>query len=332
MGFIKDKNLIKYTGRTYEITYNFTDGTLTTNHPRKEEYIEQTVKNNWNSDLAKIIGIAVYNNHCYGALNPFIETIVLQAPKFLRALANAPHWIDANKYIKMAKKEWKYILQIEQHIDGIGIPSLDDWVKMVNGMKLNLNYLETKWFQHYPNAEFVKHFAGQLEMYQGIVNHGVVHDIIEWYNENKIDIKPFLKNKNLLQTLKDLQLNKKMLYEKEITDGITQMCEKYKYIEQTDADGWKYQLLKNREDFAKEAIEMNNCLHRMEYDIKMSKGKCIIVVATATDGKRIDMELAIKRDGTLKMYQAYYKNDRVLTTRDENHLKKWVDGINCLKG
>lgn len=331
MGFIKDKNLIKYTGRTYEITYNFTDGTLTTNHPKKEEYIKQTVHNNWGSDLAKIIMLASCSNYRYGALNPFIETILLQAPKFLRALVNAPLWIDANKYIKMAKKEWKYILQIE-HNDEIGILSIDDWCKMVNGMKLNLNNLETKWFQHYPNVEFVKHFAGQLEMYQGIVNHGVVYDIIEWYNDNKIDIKPFLKNKNLLQILKDLQLNKDMLYEQQIADGITQMCEKYKYLEQTDADGWTYQLLKSRDDFKKEATEMNNCLRRMEYDIKMSKGKCIIVVATTVDGQRIDMELVIKRDGKLDMYQAYYKNDRVLTTRDERHLESWVDGINCLRG
>ena len=332
MGFIKDKNLIKYTGKTYEITYNFTDGTLTTNHPNKEEYIAQTVKNNFNSDLAKVIMLAAYSNSRYGALNPFIETIVSQAPKFLKALVNACLWADTNKYIKIAKKEWKYILQIEQRIDGIGIPSLDDWCKMVNAMKLNLNNLETKWFQHYPNADFVKHFAGQLEMYQGIVNHGVVHDIIEWYNANKIDIKPFLKNKNLLQILKDLQLNKDMLYEKQITDGITQMCEKYKYLEQTDADGWTYQLLKSCEDFTKEATEMHNCLRRMEYDIKMSKGKCIIVVATTADGTRIDMELEIKRDGRLNMYQAYYKNDKVLTTRDERHLESWVDGINCLRG
>ena len=111
MGFIKDKNLIKYTGKTYEITYNFTDGTLTTNHPNKEGYIAQTVNNNFNSDLAKVIMLASYSNSRYGALNPFIETIVSQAPKFLRALVNACLWADTNKYIKMAKKEWKYILQ-----------------------------------------------------------------------------------------------------------------------------------------------------------------------------------------------------------------------------
>ena len=331
MGFIKDKNLIKYTGRSYEITYNFTDGTLTTNHPKKEEYINQTVQRNWGSDLAKIIMLASYSNSRCDTLNPFIETIVLQAPKFLRTLANASSWIDANKYIKMAKKEWKYILQIE-HDDGIGILSIDDWCQVISGIKLNLNNLEIKWFKYYQNIEFVKHFAGQLEMYQDIVNQGVVYNIIEWYNANKIDIKPFLKNKNLLQVLKDLQLNKDMLYEKQIADGITQMCKKYQYLEQTDADGWTYQLLKSHDDFRKEATEMNNCLLRMEYDIKMSKGKCIIVVATTADGTRIDIELRIKRDGKLDMYQAYYKNDRVLTTRDTNHLEKWVDGINCLRG
>ena len=145
MGFIKDKNLIKYTGRSYEITYNFTDGTLTTNHPKKEEYINQTVQRNWNSDLAKIIMLASYSNSRCDTLNPFIETIVLQAPKFLRALANASHWIDANKYIKMAKKEWKYILQIE-HDDGIGILSINDWCQMITGIKLNLNNLEIKYY------------------------------------------------------------------------------------------------------------------------------------------------------------------------------------------
>ena len=331
MGFIKDKNLIKYTGRNYEITYNFTDGTLTTNHPNKEEYIGQTVSRCGRvNSFAEMISLAfAYNKYCRQPLNPFIETILLQAPKTFAVIANASY-THINDYIDMAKQNWKYVLQVEA--DGREFYDVKNWCLAINTIKFNLNELELKWLEIYQNIDFVRQFAGQLEMYDGLLCDCYIDDLIKWYTNNKIDIKPFLKNKNLLHTLKDLKLNKDMLYETKITDGITEMYEKYKYLEQTDADGWTYRLLKSREDFRKEATEMNNCLWTMEYDAKMSAGQCVIVVATTADGIKIDIELQPVADRVMLIRQAYYGNDWGLEKKDKEHLKKWVDGINCLMG
>lgn len=331
MGFIKDKNLIKYTGRTYEITYNFTDGTLTTNHPKKEEYIEQMVNRCCRvNSFAKMLNLAFsHNKYCEQPLDPFIETILLQAPKTFEVLAVACY-TRINEYIDMAKQNWKYVLQLEA--DGREFYNIENWFLEINTLKFNLNELEVKWLETYPNIDFVRCFAGQLEMYNELLCDCYIEDLIKWYNHNKIDIKPFLKNKNLLHTLKDLKLNKDMLYETKITDGIAEMYEKYKYLEQTDADGWTYRLLKSREEFRKEATEMHNCLWTMEYDAKMGEGQCVIVVATTADGIKIDIELQPVADRIMLIRQAYYGYDFGLKKEDKEHLKKWVDGINCLRG
>lgn len=319
MGYTKDKNLIKYQGKNYQIIYNFTDGTFTTNHPKGNTFIKQTV--NHSSDvLAKIIFLAVKSNE---KLNPFIETILSQAPRFLDTLVHTVY-VDANKYIEMAKDNWNNALELEK---SDGWSSLNQWATRMSTLKFNLNELELKWFKWFKNAEFVKHFAGQLEMYNKFLDKNYIFDIINWYNNNKIEISPFLKNKNLLQVVKELKIN----MNKNFDMGIMNTYEKYKYLENTDTDGWTYQILKSREDFKKEANNMHNCLYRMEYDKKMSNGQCVIVVAIKPDGTKIDIELEPTGDGKLSLSQAFYKNDKWLTGEDTKHLNKWLDGMSYLR-
>lgn len=324
MGYTKDKNLIKYQGKNYQIIYNFTDGTLTTNHPKGNTYIKQTASHS--SDiLSKMIYLAANNNE---KLNPFIETILSQAPRFLETLvhtATIAFNMDANKYIKIAKDNWNNALELEK---SDGWSNLNEWTNNMTVLKFHFNKLEFKWFKQFENVDFVKHFAGQLEMYDKFLDKNYMFEIIDWYNNNKIEISPYLKNKNLLQVIKELEINMR----KNFDIGIINTYEKYKYLENTDADGWTYQILKSREDFKKEADNMHNCLYRMEYDKKMANGKCVIVVAIKPDGTRIDIELTPTRDGRLSLSQKFYKNDRCLTKEDRKHLAEWLDGISYLRG
>ena len=64
-----------------------------------------------------------------------------------------------------------------------------------------------------------------------------------------------------------------------------------------------------------------NVLRTMKAD-----GKSIIVVATTSDGIRIDVELKQHADGTIYVSQAYYDNDRCLSKEHRTHLKEWADG------
>lgn len=318
MGYTKDKNLLKYQGKNYQIIYNFADGTLTTNHPKGKDFIKQTAGRS-KDILSKMLYLAAYSNE---KLNPFIETILLQAPKLFKEMAGATYY-DTNKYIKIAKNNWKTTLELEKS-DGIEWSNLEEWETSIAALKLHLNELEFKWFQQFNNIDFVKHFAGQLEMYESFLNINRISKILDFYNKNKINISSYLKNKNLLQVIKELEIG----IHESICTGIINMYEKYKYIESTDTDGWTYQILKSSEDFKKEAENMHNCLYRMEYDKKMANGKCVIVVAIKPDGTRIDIELTPTRDGRLSLSQKFYKNDRCLTMEDRKHLAEWLDGMN----
>lgn len=322
MGYTKDKNLIKYQGKNYQIIYNFTDGTLTTNHPKGNNYIKQTASHSGDI-LGQMIFLASKSNE---KLNPFIETILSQAPRFFEKLVNTTT-IDGyvNKYIEIAKDNWNNTLELEK---SDGWSNLSGWITSMAILKFNFNELELKWFKLFKNAEFVKHFAGQLEMYNKFLDKNYICYILDWYNNNKIEISPFLKNKNLLQVLKELKIN----MNKNFDIGIINTYEKYKYLENTDADGWTYQILKSRKDFKKEAENMHNCLYRMEYDKTMANGRCIIVVAIKPDGTKIDIELKPTRDGRLSLHQAFYKNDMWLTAQDTKHLNMWLDGMNNLRG
>ena len=320
MGYTKDKNLIKYQGKNYQIIYNFADGTLTTNHPKGKDFIKQTAGRS-NDILSKIIFLAVKSNE---KLNPFIETILSQAPKFFDSLVHAAY-ANTNKYIEIARDNWNNALELEK---SDGWSSLSQRATSMTALKFHFNELEFKWFQQFKNTEFVKHFAGQLEMYEKFLDKNYIFEIIDWYNNNKIEILPFLKNKNLLQVLKELKIN----MSKNFNMGIMNTYEKYKYLETTDTDGWTYQILKSRADFKKEADNMHNCLYRMEYDKEMSNGQCVIVVAIKPDGTKIDIELKPREDGNLFLNQAFYKNDKWLETEDRRHLAKWLDGMSHLRG
>ena len=58
----------------------------------------------------------------------------------------------------------------------------------------------------------------------------------------------------------------------------------------------------------------------------MADGKSVIVVATTSDGKRIDVELKQHADGSIYISQAYYDHDHSLSKEHRAHLKEWADG------
>ncbi len=324
MAFIKDKNLIKYQGKKYQIIYDFKSGILETNHPTKNKFIRETTHRN-TDNLSNVVYLASISDK---KLNAFIETMALQAPNILNRLAHeATEFVDINNYIKLAKTNWKQTLELEKTYK-TKWRNLFEWADNITTLKLNLNELESKWFKIIRNVDFVKHFAGQLEMYGEILNQSHIADIIYWYNQNKIEISPYLKNKNLLQVIKELEIG----IDKANDIGIMNTYEKYKYLETTDVDGWQYQILKSREEFKKEAHTMNNCLYRMRYDKLMSNGKSIIIVAIKPNGTRIDIELKPKRSGELYINQRYYKDDMIVLMEDNKHLNEWINKINSLRG
>lgn len=324
MAFTKDKNLIKYQGKNYQISYDFKSGTLETNHPAKNKFIRQTAKRNINS-LSNVICLASISDK---KLNPFIETMASQALNILQQLADeATTFTDINHYIKLAKNNWKQTLELEKTYR-TEWRNLFEWEENITTLKFNLNELEHKWFKIIRSVDFVKHFAGQLEMYDEILNKSHIADIIYWYNKKQIDILPYLKNKNLLQVIKDLENG---IYKDRDID-IANTYNKYKYLENTDVNGWQYQILKSREEFKKEADTMHNCLYRMGYDKLMANGKSIIVVAIKPNETRIDIELKPKQNGKLYINQKYYKNDSIVSMEDNKYLDEWLDKINTLRG
>ena len=330
MAYAKDKNIIKYTGRTYEFTFNVADGSLTTNHPKGRSFIQQTASRS-ECDLAKLIKLVAYANT---NINPYIETIMVAAPGLWNIISKADGWYmrAINELITLAQQNWKYVLQLEKStVDGNpyavnGYVNCQTAIEAIKIASLGLNELETKWYKRYGNIPFVKKFAGQLEMYNPLLS-GKCRDIIAWYNSNEIDITPYLTSKNLLQVLKELDTNKEQLRNKKIADGLMATYEKYKSLERTDADGWTYQILNTYDQFKQEAKQMHNCLIRCEYHEKMAAGRCVIVVATASDGTRIDVELGQNPDGIMYVSQAYYDRDYSLSREHILHLREWADGL-----
>lgn len=329
MAYTKDKNLINYKGRNYQFTLNLTDGSFTTNHPNGINFIRQTSVRS-TCDLAKLVNIMTYAD---GQINPYIETIMVAAPKLWEVISRSDGMFikQINELITIAQQNWKIVLKLEnstnKHPYGtdtyISCREAIDTIKITS---LNLNELERKWYRIYGNTLFVKQFAGQLEMYNDLLDTNCVR-LIQWYNENEIDIEPYLVNKNLLQVLRALDSNRNNIINKQFADRLTATYEKYKSLEGIDADGWSYQILHTYEQFKQEAEQMHNCLISCRYDEKMSDGKCVIVVATTPDGMRIDIELNQRRDKTIRVAQAYYKNDRSLIQEHREHLKKWADGL-----
>lgn len=328
MAYIKEKNIIKYTGRNYEFIFNLADGSLTTNHPNGKKFIQQTASRS-DCDLAKLIKLAACSRT---NINPYIETIMVATPKLWNIISKTDGWFTykINELIALAKQNWKYVLQLEKSTDGNpyevdGIVNYQTAIDRIKIASLELNELETKWYRHYRDILFVKKFAGQLEMYSPLLSD-MCANIVNWYEDNQIDIQPYLTNKNLLQVLKELKTNKEQIINKQIADGLMNTYEKYKSLEGTDADGWTYEILNTYEQFKQEAKQMHNCLICCEYYKKMANGRCVIVVATTPDGKRIDVELKKYVDGTMFVSQAYYDHNYSLSKEHRTHLKEWVDG------
>ena len=328
MAYIKEKNIIKYTGRNYEFIFNLADGSLTTNHPNGKKFIQQTASRS-DCDLAKLIKLAACSRT---NINPYIETIMVAAPELWNIISKTDGLFirKINELITLAKRNWKYVLQLEKSTDGNpyevdGYINYQTAIDRIKTASLELNELEAKWYRNYHNIPFVKKFAGQLEMYSVLLSD-MCENVVNWYEENKIDIQPYLTNKNLLQVLKELKTNKEQIINKRIADGLMITYEKYKSLEGVDADGWTYEILNTYDRFKQEAKQMRNCLICCEYHKKMADGECVIVVATTPDGKRIDAELKKHADGTMYVSQAYYYNDCSLSQKHETHLKEWVDG------
>ena len=328
MAYIKEKNIIKYTGRNYEFIFNLADGSLTTNHPNGQKFIQQTASRS-DCDLAKLIKIVAYSRT---NIDPYIETIMVAAPKLWNIISKTDGLFiyEINELIILAKQNWKYVLQLEKSTDGNpyevdGIVNYQTAIDRIKTTSLGLNELETKWYRDYHNVLFVKKFAGQLEMYSPLLSD-LGANIVNWYENNKIDIKSYLTNKNLLQVLKELETNKEQIENKKIADGLMATYEKYKSLEGTDTDGWTYKILNTYDQFKEEAKKMHNCLICCSYHKKMADGRSIIVVATTSDGIRIDVELKPHADGKISLLQAYYDNDYHLSQEHKTHLKEWVDG------
>lgn len=175
------------------------------------------------------------------------------------------------------------------------------------------------------NEKFIACFGEQLEKYCDWFDHGEISYIVSWYNDNKIEISPFLKD-NLLDTMNELLANMWKVLDIQIMKNY----EKYKYIEGTDADGWTYRLLKSCKELRLEAEDMRNDFYENGYFKEMADGSKLIVVATKPDGTKIDIE--VLNYTTFTICENYYKYQReVDEDEDYYHLKRWIDGIKKLR-
>ena len=84
--YIKDKQIIKYIGKTYYINYDMATGMLETNHENPLKYIVSTTtrgKEN-HEPIALILGYLVHQRNTQ--LHSFTETILTQKPEILEIL------------------------------------------------------------------------------------------------------------------------------------------------------------------------------------------------------------------------------------------------------
>ena len=315
MGFTKEKNIIKYKGKTYEIICDTNTGELRTNHPDGRSFITRACRG-CGENYAKYI--ALVNR---GVYHKFLETILLQKEDLLDRLV----WCECREVreiIELAQKYWKET----QETDFRNIPtSLLGYMQL---MGLNLNDIEKNWYRVCRNIKFTKTFAGQLEMYKDYLSLGMLEKILRNAEEYKVDVDSMIKNKNLLQTLKEIQVETERVKNKFIIDGLSQVYQQYSFIEEMGkADGWKFQVLKEIEDFKYWGKKMDNCLYRMSYHKAVAERKCLVVIAENPDGKYISIELTRYNGGDYVMRQSYYKSNRHIALEDSDYLKSWVDGI-----
>lgn len=317
MAFTKDKNIIKYKGKLYEIICDTNTGELTTNHPDGRVFINRTCRGR-GENYAKYI--ALVNR---GVYHKFLETILLQKEDLLNGLAYC-ECREIREIIELAQKHWKETLETNFY----AIPNYQIYTTMLN-FGLGLNTLEKYWYVRCRSVKFTKTFAGQLEMYKDYLSLGMLEKTLKNAKEYKVDVDSMIKNKNLLQTLKEIQVETERVKNKTIQDNLLQVYQKYSFIEEMDkADGWKFQVLKSVEDFKYWGQKMDNCLFRMSYHKAVAERKCLVVIAENPDGKYISIELTrYNTKGDYGIRQAYYKSNRCIALEDNDYLKNWVDGI-----
>ena len=141
MGFTKEKNIIKYKGRLYEIICDTNTGELTTNHPDGRKFIARTCSGRGES-YAKYVALVNY-----GMYHKFLETILLQKEDLLHAMicyndaTCYDNVRDIQEIIELAQKNWKET----QETDFRDIPtSLLSYMQL---MGLNLNDIEKYWYR-----------------------------------------------------------------------------------------------------------------------------------------------------------------------------------------
>ena len=316
MAFTKEKNIIKYKGRLYEIICDTNTGELTTNHPDGRDFIARTCRSCGES-YAKYISLV--NS---GVYHKFLETILLQKEDLLHAMLGYNSGEAIQEIIELAQKNWKETQETD--FRNISWPL----ITTMRLMGLNLNTLEKYWYVRCRSVKFTKTFAGQLEMYKDYLSLGMLEKILRNAEEYKVDVDSMVKNKNLLQTLKEIQVETERVKNKTIIDGLEYVYQKYSFIEDMGkADGWEFQILKNVEDFKYWGEKMDNCLYRMSYHKAVAEKRCVVVIAKNPDGRYISIELVKYMSGDYDMKQSYYKSNRHIAPEDSDYLKSWVDGI-----
>lgn len=315
MGFTKEKNIIKYKGKLYEIICDTNTGEITTNHPDGSNFVSRTCRGR-GENYAEYV--ALVNR---GVYHRFLETILLQKEDLLHRLAYC-EYREIQEIIELAQENWKET----QETDFNNIhTSLLSYMQL---MGLNLNTLEKYWYRVCRNVKFTKTFAGQLEMYKDYLSLGMLEQTLRNAKEYKVDVDSMIKNKNLLQTLKEIQVETERVKNKTIQDNLLQVYQQYSFIEEMGgADGWKFQVLKSVEDFKYWGQKMDNCLFRMSYHKAVAERKCVVVIAENPDGKNISIELIRHNTGNYSIRQEYYKSNRHIEQKDRFYLDNWVDGI-----
>lgn len=337
MPYKTDKNIITYTGNLYQIVADINTGTITTNHPKQKNYIVQVINKpaHCPSDLiAKTLMEILY--YADGHMHPFIETMVkCLNPNLMQWLKQSIiynyRWhsnIDA--LIETIKKNWYKVLQINDNakvflnrVNRITPFALDILIEEMD--LFDLNETEREAYQVIPNKKFVKTFAGQIKMYQHIIYWSDFRHIMQKIQETELEPKSY-KNKNLLETIKNIMLDYEN-YKNELNEIMfnKNYYLKYKWLENTNTDGWTFSLLKNIQNIKEEAELMDNCLYRSYFE-RILTGESIIVVAISPDGNRIDLELN-EQNQLLVINQAYYKGDVRLSQEDRNFLNQWCKNL-----
>ena len=328
MGYSQNKNIVMYKGTIYNIILDLNTKNFTTNHPDGNKFIEKTLSSNANSPTRE-----KYLMYCYyvsdGKINPFIETICkcLDMNTLYRIFREFKYYWQTNRInndlIELYKQKWKKVLQVQDkwyNYDFV-YTHFDFEDLLIFADTANFNETERKAFCIIPNEKIVKHFAGQLVMYEKLINWSQFKESLERLDGTEYEVP--LTNKNLLQYMKNvIETDTKcrdILSNRLFNENY---YNKYNWLEKTGSDGWKFSLLTSIKDVQTEAEEMDNCLYNRYLD-NIIEGESIIVVAITPDGKRIDLELS----PDLILEQCFYKSDKKVSQEHLTFLRNWTKSL-----